>query len=117
MGAKFIHPIESEWPKNVVAIRNTTATMIRRSAGIISQNLSARYDMQSQIWEPAFERVRLQRSEQIRDARLLIPRRYRAPNSRHPLTRHTSAQNERSRYVAAPSALLRRAFRRLAALR
>src|SRR5207248_8430735 len=35
MGAKFIHPIASECPKKPVAIRNTTATMMRRSAGII----------------------------------------------------------------------------------
>src|SRR3982750_4224285 len=68
MGAKFIHPIESACPKKPVAIRNTTATIMRRSAGIISQNLSARYDMQRQIWERPFQGARLQRSKQIRDS-------------------------------------------------
>src|SRR5947208_14291585 len=46
MGAKFIHPIEPECPKNPVTIRNTTDAITRRSAGIIPQNLSGRCDMQ-----------------------------------------------------------------------
>jgi hypothetical protein len=42
MGAKFIHPIESACPKKPVTMRNAIATMMRRSAGIISENLSVR---------------------------------------------------------------------------
>jgi hypothetical protein len=49
MGAKFIHPMESACPKNPVAIRNAIAAMMRRSAGIISENLSGRWDMQREL--------------------------------------------------------------------
>src|SRR5947207_10201020 len=116
MGAKFIHPIASECPKKPVAIRNTTATMMRRSAGIISQNLSARYDMQRQIWERTFERVKLERANKYATLDFSIRRPYGAEFAAS-LPPHSSTQDKRARYFAEPSALLRRAFRRSAALR
>ena len=39
-------PMELACPKNPVAIRNAIAAMMRRSAGIISENLSVGQDMQ-----------------------------------------------------------------------
>src|SRR5436190_6579647 len=87
MGAKFIHPIEPECPKNPVTIRNTTDAITRRSAGIIPQNLSGRCDMQRED----------------------------GGTSRGDVSRKLSGQRGVATYFAAASALLSRALRRLAA--
>src|SRR5690349_6247272 len=96
MGAKFIHPMESEGLKNPVAMRNTTAAIIRRSAGIISQNLSASCDMQS-----AFAIARLYEA--------------RGQLCKHINAALRTAKRLRHYLAAAANALLSRALRRLAA--